>query len=311
MRMDHVAVVAEAAAGHRPLAPPSRPAAAAPARDAGRGFGARRPAFRGRGRAGRQAGRGKGGARARGRGRGRGRGNPARAAGESEFEGEFEEEWDADDFEELEEGDEDGFIEEDPDEPLTTSAPEPVARARSSVFRHAVVSSSSKVHVEFDEDSLTPNTFTLEAARTGGDCTSSLAVHPPSSQSSSRISFDPIVKVKAIPSRDELGRQTFGARRRAKSEPVRAGHYEYPEPMPVVAMGRGWNCVVPVHIGGVRFRVTCDTGAARNLARVNFVDQLRKITRTKSFVGVRARGDRTINSFVKVWRLEQLSFARR
>jgi hypothetical protein len=55
----------------------------------------------------------------------------------SEFDYEFEEEWDADDFEELEEGNEDEFVEEDPDEPATTSAPEPVAKARSSVSRNA------------------------------------------------------------------------------------------------------------------------------------------------------------------------------
>ena len=53
--------------------------------------------------------------------------------------------------------------------------------------------------------------------------------------------------------------------------------------------------VVPVHIGGVRFRITCDTGAARNLVRQSFVEQLRRNPKTKDALIRRGRGDRVIN----------------
>ena len=69
-----------------------------------------------------------------------------------------------------------------------------------------------------------------------------------------------------------------------RSEAVRVGTYTYPEPLQVVEMGRGYYCVVPVTVGQVRFRATLDTGAARNLIRAEFAEQLRKSAKTRDAV---------------------------
>ena len=66
------------------------------------------------------------------------------------------------------------------------------------------------------------------------------------------------------------------------------------EPLPVVSMGRGFRCVVPVRIGSVWFRLTVDTGAARSLIRTGFAEQLRKNPKTQEAVVLRGRADRDI-----------------
>ena len=82
---------------------------------------------------------------------------------------------------------------------------------------------------------------------------------------------------------------------RARSVPVEAtrlgGSYEYEEPMPVVPTGRGFHCVVPVWIGGLRFRITLDTGCARSFIRKSFYEQLSKNTKTRASVVGKFRGD--------------------
>ena len=59
-------------------------------------------------------------------------------------------------------------------------------------------------------------------------------------------------------------RSSHRGRHRSQSVPAEAarlgGSYEYEEPLPVVPTGRGFHCVVPVWIGGLRFRITLDTG---------------------------------------------------
>ena len=77
--------------------------------------------------------------------------------------------------------------------------------------------------------------------------------------------------------------------RRARScEPVRVGHYEYPEPLREVSLDPGFNCNVTVRIGGVRFRCCIDTGGARSIVRKEFVQQLLKSDKTREMVGNRA-----------------------
>ena len=53
-------------------------------------------------------------------------------------------------------------------------------------------------------------------------------------------------------------------------------------PPPVVPIQRGFNCIAIVTIGGVKFRVVFDTGAARSLIRTSFAKQLRQSRRTRS-----------------------------
>ena len=84
-------------------------------------------------------------------------------------------------------------------------------------------------------------------------------------------------------------------RARARSVPAEAarlgGSYEYEEPLPVVPTGRGFHCVVPVWIGGLRFRITLDTGCARSFIRKSFFEQLSKNSKTRSSIVGRFRGD--------------------
>ena len=47
-------------------------------------------------------------------------------------------------------------------------------------------------------------------------------------------------------------------------------------PPPVFETERGGNCVIVVAINGVRFRLTCDSGASRDVIRTSFAEKLRK-----------------------------------
>jgi hypothetical protein len=86
---------------------------------------------------------------------------------------------------------------------------------------------------------------------------------------------------------------------RARSVPVEAarlgGSYAYEEPLPVVPTGRGFHCVVPVWIGGLRFRITLDTGCARSFIRKSFYEQLSKNTKTRASVVGKFRGDEDLS----------------
>ena len=55
-------------------------------------------------------------------------------------------------------------------------------------------------------------------------------------------------------------------------------------PPPPVDVTTGFNCVVNVKIGGEKFRITLDTGAARSVVKKRFAQQLRKSKVTRSEV---------------------------
>ena len=73
------------------------------------------------------------------------------------------------------------------------------------------------------------------------------------------------------------------------------GLYEFPEPLPVRRIERGFHCVTGCYIGNVRFRITCDTGCARDFVRTQFCNQLKKDAQTKGSVILTERGSREIN----------------
>ena len=68
-----------------------------------------------------------------------------------------------------------------------------------------------------------------------------------------------------------------------------------PEPLVLRA---GFNCVVVVYIGGMPFRVTVDSGAARDVIRKSFAQQLRKDKRTREHTWGPRRMSRPV-SFVR------------
>ena len=87
----------------------------------------------------------------------------------------------------------------------------------------------------------------------------------------------------------------YGAARAAREirwEPARVAVAE--EPLPVVSMGTGFNCVVGIRIGSERFRVVLDSGAARNLIRQKFADKLWKSPQTQKSCLRKEKGDREI-----------------
>ena len=55
-------------------------------------------------------------------------------------------------------------------------------------------------------------------------------------------------------------------------------------PTQVFETARGTNCVIVVSINGIRFRVTLDTGAARDVIRKSFAKRLREDKRTKHLI---------------------------
>jgi hypothetical protein len=59
-------------------------------------------------------------------------------------------------------------------------------------------------------------------------------------------------------------------------------------------MGRGFHCVVKCFVGTMSFRVTLDTGSARNLVRAGFTEKLRSSAKTREAVLGRGRADRPV-----------------
>ena len=58
------------------------------------------------------------------------------------------------------------------------------------------------------------------------------------------------------------------------------------EPLPQVEdKGLGVNCVVPVRVGPMVFKLTVDTGAARSIIRKSVAESLMKAKTTKEYVG--------------------------
>ena len=53
-------------------------------------------------------------------------------------------------------------------------------------------------------------------------------------------------------------------------------------PPPVFETERGGNCVIVVAVNSERFRLTCDSGASRDVIRTSFAEKLRTDKRTKS-----------------------------
>ena len=94
-----------------------------------------------------------------------------------------------------------------------------------------------------------------------------------------------------LPGVENVGRRSDGsAATRTQSAPpvkVRSGHYEYPEPLKEVRLDPGFNCMVSMKIGSVKFRVCIDSGGARSCIRTAFRKQLEKSAKTKC--GVRER----------------------
>ena len=88
-----------------------------------------------------------------------------------------------------------------------------------------------------------------------------------------------------------------GAQMRSRSEPAREGvpSYQYAEPLGIYKVGVGFHCVVVTWIGGVRFRITLDTGCARDFVRTAFREQLQKSGKTANSLLKRQEGDRMIN----------------
>ena len=74
-----------------------------------------------------------------------------------------------------------------------------------------------------------------------------------------------------------------------------AGYNYYSEPPRLLKVGRGYHCVVACWIGQQRFRLTVDSGCARNFVRTQFSRQLEKHPKTKDFLKERFTGDREIN----------------
>lgn len=103
-----------------------------------------------------------------------------------------------------------------------------------------------------------------------------------------------MVRETRVVERGRDGIRLGGSRARARSEPGRSA-YLPPEPLGVVAMGRGFHCVVRVKVGSVSFRVTIDTGSARNLIRSSFAEKLRVNAKTRDAVVGRGRADKVIN----------------
>jgi len=68
-------------------------------------------------------------------------------------------------------------------------------------------------------------------------------------------------------------------------EPVRVVGQYWADPRPERVLNPGHHCVVRMSVGQRSFRITLDTGAARNLARTSFVQQLRKYPSTREAVG--------------------------
>ena len=65
--------------------------------------------------------------------------------------------------------------------------------------------------------------------------------------------------------------------------------------MPIIAMGRGFHCVIPVAVGSQQFRMTVDTGAARSLIKTRFAADVRRSVKTKDSVVLRAKADRPVS----------------
>jgi hypothetical protein len=81
----------------------------------------------------------------------------------------------------------------------------------------------------------------------------------------------------------------------AIEEPHRVAHYEYKEPLSTYSVGRGYHAVVMCRVGSVTFRVTLDTGCARNFVRSSFMRQLESSKKTCQSVKGRKKGDVELN----------------
>ena len=96
-------------------------------------------------------------------------------------------------------------------------------------------------------------------------------------------------------------RLSKGSSKRSSSAPVDgeaarlAGNYQYAEPLRVEPTGKGYHCVVPVWINGLRFRITIDSGCARSFIQKSFAEQLEATARTRSAVQDGTRGDKDLS----------------
>jgi len=245
-------------------------------------------------------GRGKGKGRGRGRGSKGGRGVATRSATEEATE---EAEW----GEEGGEGDYEAGYEAWPetaaetagdDAPAAEAAPAQEQAGRAGQTDRSV--RFAPIDLEFDEDALVaPSRRGREPVRVAGERVGGHPAGLPVRRTQG--GFGPELK----PSEGALGPEpgvpasaggaagAAGARRRSRSEPVRTVVLPT-EQMGTVVMGRGFHCVARCTIGSVSFRVTLDTGSARNLVRSSFAEKLRTNSKTRDAVLGRGRADKPV-----------------
>ena len=274
-----------------------------------------------------QSGKGKGGsgrtASAKGTGKkGKGKGKRkmgARRADDSEWAGvaddgtvdskqetEYDAQWEGYDEEDWEEEPEaDAEAEEDDivQEPALRMSESLNRPARTVLFNVPRTSNNSG----FDMDALLPMTWGREAARMGLELEDDRTRHAPETHA-----LDSLVPLRDQfargPDKRSLKAKSGGAERRSFSVPARVcmgpprkeasregvSTFQHPEPLLTIPVGQGYHCVVSVYINEKRFRITLDTGCARNFIRSSFRDQLAKNSATSGAVLRRSQGDRPI-----------------
>ena len=75
-------------------------------------------------------------------------------------------------------------------------------------------------------------------------------------------------------------------RARSVPRPVRSnlGTYQYDEPLREVKYDIGFNCMIPVLIGGKQFRMCIDTGAGKSMIQKEFREKMQKNAQTRGSV---------------------------
>ena len=73
------------------------------------------------------------------------------------------------------------------------------------------------------------------------------------------------------------------SRAQSVPRPVRSnlGTYQYDEPLKEVKYDIGFNCIIPILIGGKQFRMCIDTGAGKSMIQKEFRDKLHKSSQTR------------------------------
>ena len=139
---------------------------------------------------------------------------------------------------------------------------------------------------EFDMDALYGRFTCEEPAYAVAERVATAQTTVPSNERAG-VDFPPVSAVGAWNSRPDepSGPPAVEApqtRSLAVAPPIDRSQVEAALPPVTLAVQTGFNCVVLVTIGGVKFRVVFDSGAARSLIRTSFAEQLRRNARTKT-----------------------------